>query len=443
MGMGGTELFDDLPEQQAPRAPEGAVRLRQPVRDQSEFRSVDLESLLPPGHRARIIWAYVEKLDLSALYEPIKAREGRPGHPPIDPRLMLALWLYATSEGVGSARALARLCESHDAYRWLCGGVSVNHHTLADFRMAHPELLDRLLAENVAALAEAGLIDFDMLAQDGLRVRASAGSGSFGRRERLERRLGQARELVEQLKREVDDDADASNRRIKAARERAAREAAERAQAALDNLAEIEAERERRRKEHGKDKNKKEPRASTSDPEARVMKMADGGFRPAYNMQIVTAVEQQIIVGVDATACGSDAGLIRPAVEELQHKGIKPACYLADGGFAKTDDVEWMAAQDIVLYCPPPKCKQGIDPYAPRADDGPDVVAWRQRMKSEAGQAVYKRRVEHECINAHARRCGLHQLTVRGLAKARTVLRWFALAHNILAGSRLAAAAAA
>ena len=390
--MAGDELFDELPEQQAPRAPEGVARLRQPVRDQLELRSVDLDSLLPSTHRARIIWAYVEKLDLSGLYEGVKAREGRPGHPPIDPRLMLALWLYATSEGVGSARALARLCESHDAYRWLCGGVSVNYHTLADFRVAHPELLDRLLAENVAALAEAGLIDFNMLAQDGLRVRAAAGSGSFGRRHRLERRLSQARELVERLKREVDDDPEASHRRIKAARERAAREAAERAQSALDNLAEIEAERKRRAKKHGKDKGQKEPRASTSDPQARVMKMPDGGFRPAYNMQIVTAVEKQVIVAVDATACGSDAGLIRPIVEELQRKGIKPACYLADGGFAKTDDVEWMSAQEIVLYCPPPNCKQGIDPCAPRADDGPGVAAWRRRMKSQAGQALYKRR---------------------------------------------------
>lgn len=435
-------LFDDLPEQLAPRAPEGAVRLRRPVRDQLELRSVDLESLLPAGHRARIIWAYVEKLDLSGLYEGIKAREGRPGHPPIDPRLMLALWLYATSEGVGSARALARLCESHEAYRWLCGGVSVNHHTLADFRMACPELLDRLLAENVAALAEAGLIDFDTLAQDGLRVRASAGSGSFRRRERLEQRLSRARDLVEQLKREVDDDPDASNRRIKAARARAAREAADRTQAALANLAEIEAERKRREERHGKEKGKKEPRASTSDPEARVMKMPDGGFRPAYNMQIVTAVEKQIVVGIDVTTCGSDGGLVRPMLEQLQRNGIKPARYLADGGFAKYEDVEWTEKEGITLYCPPPNSKHGIDPYAPRPEDGPGVAAWRERMKSEAGQAAYKKRVEHECINAHGRRCGLYQITVRGLAKAKTALRWFALAHNILAGHRLAAAAA-
>ena len=318
----------------------------------------------------------------------------------------------------------------------------MNHHTLADFRMACPELLDRLLAENVAALAEAGLIDFDTLAQDGLRVRASAGSGSFRRRERLEQRLSRARDLVEQLKREVDDDPDASNRRIKAARARAAREAADRTQAALANLAEIEAERKRREERHGKEKGKKEPRASTSDPEARVMKMPDGGFRPAYNMQIVTAVEKQIVVGIDVTTCGSDGGLVRPMLEQLQRNGIKPARYLADGGFAKYEDVEWTEKEGITLYCPPPNSKHGIDPYAPRPEDGPGVAAWRERMKSEAGQAAYKKRVEHECINAHGRRCGLYQITVRGLAKAKTALRWFALAHNILAGHRLAAAAA-
>jgi transposase len=437
--MAGDELFDDLPEQLTPRVAEGAARLRQPVRDQLELRSVDLDSLLAPGHRARIIWAYVEKLDLSELYAGIKAREGVPGHPPADPRLMLALWLYATSEGVGSARALARLCESHEAYRWLCGGVSMNHHTLSDFRVAHPALLDRLLVQNLAALAQAKLIDFNTLAQDGLRVRASAGSGSFRRRDRLQQRLNQARVLVERLKGEVDDDADASNRRIKAARELAAHEAADRAQAALDNLRAIEAERKQREKKHGKDKNKKEPRASTTDPQARVIKMPDGGFRPAYNMQIVTVVEKQIIVGVDVTACRSDAGLIRPMVEKLEQNGIRPARYLADGGFAKNDDVEWMDAKGIPLYCPPPHCKQGIDPCAPRADDGPGVTAWRRRMQSDAGQAIYKRRVEHECINAHARRCGLHQITVRGLAKAKILLKWFALAHNILATHRLAA----
>lgn len=217
--MGGDELFEGLPEMTAPaRQVSGAPRLREPVRDQLELRSVDLDGLIAADHPVRTVWAYVERLDLRVLEEQIKAREGRPGHPPASPRLLLALWLYATSDGVGSARALARLCESHDAYRWLCGGVSVNYHTLADFRTAHPGLLDDLLTRSVAALAAAGAIDLDTMAQDGVRVRASAGAGSFRRRQSLHKCLKKAHRLVAQLRAELDDDPAASNRRLKAAR---------------------------------------------------------------------------------------------------------------------------------------------------------------------------------------------------------------------------------
>src|SRR6267378_517015 len=187
--MGGDELFEELPERakpQADAAPLGAPRLREPQRDQIELRAVDIESLIGEDHPVRVIWSYVEGLDLSELENRIKARGDRPGHPATSPRLLLALWLYATSEGVGSARALERLCEHHDAYRWLCGGVSVNHHTLSDFRVGHGDLLDRLLTENLAALCAADLIDVSTLTQDGVRVRASAGAASFRRRATLE-----------------------------------------------------------------------------------------------------------------------------------------------------------------------------------------------------------------------------------------------------------------
>lgn len=440
--MAGEELFEGLAEHRAPKqgGSDGAPRLRRPERDQIELRAVDLDSLLAADHPARIIWAYVERLDLCALYAPIRAREGTPGHPPIDPRLMLALWLYATSDGVGSARALERLCESQDAYRWLCGGVSVNYHTLADFRLAHPGLLDELLATNVAALAAAGVIDLDTLAQDGIRVRAAAGSSSYRRRGRVEERLRQARAVVERLKREVAQDPEANERRIKAARERAAREREARAAAALAALEELEAQRKQREKSHAKETAKQgQPRVSLTDPEARIIKMPDGGFRPAYNMQIASALESQLIVGIDVTACGSDAGLVRPMLEKLRRHGITPDRYLADGGFTKNADIEWTHAQDIELHCPPPKSKHGTDPFAPREDDGPGVRQWRERMASETGKACYKRRAIHECINARLRQWNLKQLTVRGLRNAQMVLRWFALAYNILGAHRLTA----
>src|ERR671934_2000137 len=247
--MAGEELFEQLPEQNHPRAdaaPLAAPRLREPQRDQIELRAVDIESLIGEDHPVRLIWSYVEELDLSELENRIKARGDRPGHPATSPRLLLALWLYATSEGVGSARALERLCESHDAYRWLCGGVSVNHHTLADFRVGCADLLDRLLCEHLAVLAKVGLVDLETLAQDGVRIRASAGAASFRREATLDRHLALAEAVVADLKREVEAGSDASHRRIRAAKERAARERSERVKAAQTALAEIKQQRQAR-----------------------------------------------------------------------------------------------------------------------------------------------------------------------------------------------------
>lgn len=439
--MGDDGLFDDLPEvsRAGKKDGGGAPRLREPVRDQIELRAVDLDGLIGADHPARVIWAYVEGLDLRVLEDGIVAREGTPGHPPIAPRLMLALWLYATSDGVGSARALARLCDSHDAYRWLCGGVSVNYHTLSDFRLSCPALLDELLTRNVAALSASGAIDLDEVVQDGVRVRAAAGSASYRRKKSLRKELGKARRLVARLKRETHDDHRASNRRIVAARERAARERQARVEAALGKLAEIEAERERRAKTNKAAVAKQgKPRASTTDAQARVMKMADGGYRPAYNCQLATVAQGQVVVGLDMDTTGSDRGRQREMVEQLKARyKRRPKRLLIDGGFAKNVDTEWAAERGVKVYGPPAHNKHGTDPYAPRAEDGPGVAAWRRRMKSPHGKAVYKRRAPGECINARFRQWDLHQFSVRGCDKATTVLRWFALANNILQTHRL------
>lgn len=442
--MAEKELFDGLPEISAERgeAVLDKPRMREPERRQVELRAVDLDSLLALDHPARVIWHYAERLDLKVLEDAIQAREHRPGQAPASPRLLLALWLYATSQGVGSARALERLCESHDAYRWLCGGVSVNYHGLADFRSGHGELLDRLLTHNIAALWADGLIELAEVVQDGVRVRAGAGASSFRRRQSLHKHLKKARRLVEHLKRETDEDPDASNRRIKAAHERAVREREQRVTAALDKLAEIEAERERRGKTNKKQVAKqKEPRASTTDPQARVMKLADGGFRPAYNCQLGTVAEGQIVVDVAIDDTGSDRGLLRPMLERLKGRyGRYPRRYLVDGGFNKNEDTEWAAGQDVLVYGPATNSKHKTDPYQPRPDDGPGVLAWRRRMRSPHGKGVYKRRSRGECINARFRQWGLRQFAVRGVHKVKTVLLWFALANNIMAEHRLKAA---
>jgi transposase len=445
--MSGDELFDDLPSQARPAvAPgQGSPRMREPVRDQIELRAVDIDSLIGSDHPARVIWGYVERLDLRVLEDAIKAREGTPGGPAIAPRLLLALWLYATSDGVGSARALSRLIEQHDAYRWLAGGVSVNYHTLSDFRVGQGALLDRLLAENVAALCATGVIDVSTLAQDGVRVRAGAGAASFRGRGRLEQHLATAREVVAQLKREVDENSDASNERMRAARDRAARERVERIEAALQTLDKVEAQREERKQTTGKTAEKrKEPRASTTDPQARVMKMADGGFRPAYNVQVVSAAGEQFVIDVDPLTTGSDRGLLRPTLEAAGERlGHLPDRHLADGGFTSAADIEWAHRAGTDIYCPPTQSKHGTDPYLPRRDDGPGVLAWRNRMASSEGQAIYRERSICECIHARWRNWNLIRLNVRGTVKVKAVMLWYALANNIIQGQRFARIAAA
>lgn len=206
------ELFTDRPEggggerRREGEAIKALARVVMPNRKQLEFRASDLESLLPEGHRARLVWGFVERCDLSVLYEGIKSREGTAGRDAIAPEILLALWLYATLESVGAARGLARLSESHDAYRWICGGVQVNYHTLSDFRTDHGEVLDGLLSESVASLMAAGVVKLARVAQDGMRVRASAGTGSFRREDKLKGYLEEARARVKALKRQIDED---------------------------------------------------------------------------------------------------------------------------------------------------------------------------------------------------------------------------------------------
>jgi transposase len=425
-------------------------------RAQLELRSVDLESLLPPDHRARAVWAFVQSLDLSPWYQRIEAVEGTPGHPATDPRILMALWLYATLEGVGSARALERLCDEHNAYRWICGGVGMNHHTLSDFRVADAESLERLLTNGVAALLASGTMTMNRVAQDGVRVRANAGAASFRRRPKLERFVAEAQQQVALLRQELDADPGASDRRQQAARERAARQRHERVQGALEELHKIESHRakantpKRARKANptpppdgaggsakaskAKAKRRAEPRASTTDPEARVMKGPDGGFRPSYNLQVATDVETQFVVAVAVTNEGTDQGLLEPMLDQLRQRyGRCPVEMLVDGGYATVNGIQAAAKSGSRLYAPvkPPKNRRN-DPYRPRRSDSPAVAEWRARMATEEAKEIYKQRAATaECVNAQLRNRGLRQFPVRGMLKAKAIVLWQALAHNL------------
>jgi transposase len=419
-------------------APKPAPRLRCADR-QLLVPAMPLEDLLTPDHHARTVWQFVLGLDLSPLLNAIRAVEGGPGRPATDPRILVALWLFATVEGVGSARALDWLCTHHHGFRWLCGGVSVNYHTLSDFRVGHPALLDDMLTHSIAVLMEQDLVDLNRVAQDGMRVRASAGAASFRRRPTLERCLQEARTQVQRLRAELEADPAVANRRQRQARQRAAREREERVRKALERLPELEA----KKKAGEQDK----ARASTTDPEATVMKMADGGFRPAYNVQLSTDTATQVIVGVAVCASGSDLGQLAPMVGQIQQRlGQTPGAVLADGGFAKHEDIERVSAAGVgcTVYAPVPQPKDPTkDRYAPHAKDGPAVAAWRQRMRTDEAQAIYRERAATaECVNALARNRGLRQFLVRGLAKVKAIALWYAAAHNLLRAVSLRAAVA-
>jgi transposase len=425
----------------------GEARVVRPDRQQLYWDLIDLEALLAADHRARMVWAFVESLDLAAFYDAIKAREGAPGRPPADPAVVLALWLYATLEGVGSARELERLCERDVAYRWLCGGVAVNYHGLADFRVDHGDLLDRLLSESVAAMLAEGLIDLDEVIIDGTKVKASAGKDSFARENRLVRAERLARERVAQLKAEIDADPGASARRKQAAAERAARDIAVRAGKAREALERLKAEKQQRAKTHAKaEAEKGELRVSLTDPQARFMRFADGSIKAGYNIP-VAANGSGVVLTVTATDRRNDAGLAVPMIEDIARRyGRAPKRVLLDTNFATADDIVALATRQhgqVLVYAPPPPERDDVSVKtlskraAARAKEPEPLQEWRRRMASPTAQSSYKVRRRIELVNAHMKNRGLDRLNLRGLAKAKIVALWHALAHNILVINRL------
>lgn len=423
------------------------ARVMTPQRDQIELRAVDLDALLAPDHPARSVWAFVRALDLAPLYAQIKSVQGGRGAPAIDPAILVALWLLATIEGVGSARELARLCERDDAYRWICGGVGVNHHSLSDFRTSQEAWLDAQLTASIVSLMDQQLVKLDVVSQDGMRVRASAKAASFRRQDKLARLHAQAEAQIQALKQELEEDAGASSRRKQAARERAARDQQQRLAKALDVMKKLKPAKQpkpskrRGRKDHdpgagsSKPKAAAEPRVSTTDAEARVMKMADGGFRPAYNVQLAVDAETQLIACVEVVNTGSDMGLMAPMHAALQHRyDCTPGHWLADGGFTKLEAINELTERGTQPVVPPPRSRNpAIDCLQPKPDDTPAQIQWRQLMGSHWGKDLYVQRgATVECVNAQLRRQGLQQFNVRGLLKVRAVALWHALAHNLM-----------
>lgn len=427
-GMGVSNPIQASPRHDA-APPMDPPRLRRPNRQQVLMEPCCLEDRLPMDHPARTIWAIVEKLDLSQFYAAITARGSDPGRSATDPRLLVALWLFAATEGVGNGRELDRLCREHDAYRWLCGGVGMNYHTLNDFRVGHEAALDDLFTKVLATLMHYDVVTVTRISQDGTRIRASAGASSFRSRATLEKRLLEAQAHVEALKRQAEE-SPAESARQQAARERGARERASRLEAAMAELPKIEAAKAALRAD--KPSKKQPPRVSMTDPEARKMKMGNGGFNPAYNVQLAADTQSRAIVAVEVANDGTDNRQSEPLRQQVEQRtGGKVEEHLLDGGYLNLDVIERTETSGVRVYLPihPNQTQSGKGKKA-----GPGVTAWRERMETSEAKTIYRQRAAtSETVNADLKtHRGLRGFGVRGLAKVRCVALWAALAYNVM-----------
>lgn len=417
-----------------------AARVQLPERHQMRMVTKSLEQMVPKNHLARSVVRFVDSLDLSSLYDTIKATEHNVGRPPIDPRILFCLWLYSTLEGETSARRIERLSQNDDIYKYLCGEVSVNYHTLSDFRTQNNELLDLVLTDSIAVLHHNGLVKLETIAQDGMRVRASAGSGSFKRQDTLEEARTKAADYLEQLKSEGDDEDENSGNASsgqKAARERAAREKKERLDDACKQMEDLQERWEKRNSGRNENDRRSEPRASKTDPDARRMKMGDGGFRPAYNVQFANDADALLIIKPTVEQVGSDAGLLAPMYSSVcETYNTVPKSWLADGGFSSKPAVASVERAGTKFYGPVAGKKQlqakGKDPYARQPKDSDSYAKYRERMGTDEAREIYRQRsAAAEFPNAVCRNHGLNQFRCRGIEKVKSETLWQALAYNL------------
>ena len=346
-GLGLAEERDGPTDGAVSSEKEEAERARKPrfqqiEREQLFWRMVNVERLIAEDHPARAIWEFVGKLDLSGYSADIRAVEGMAGRPALDPQLLISLWVYAYSQGVGSGRAIEQLCEWDPAYQWLTGTAVVNAHSLTDFRVRHEEALDGLFVQILALLSADGLITLERVMQDGTKIKASAASDSFRSKDRIEQAMKQAREQVEAINQIAEEE---SSRRTAKARERAERERKERLRSALEEFEKLKAE--------SSVKDQKKTRVSTTDPQARVMKQPDGGFAPSYNVQVNTDAANALIVAVGVTQAGNDFEQLTPGVDRVeQNLGATPDQIVADGGYVSRDNIVEMKLRGVEFIGP-------------------------------------------------------------------------------------------
>lgn len=400
-------------------------RVREPERRQSEMRFEAPEALLPRAHPARVIWDVVGTLDLSLFLAQTKSVEGAAGRDVLSPRMLLTLWLFAIIKGISSAREIARRTKTDQAFRWIVGDLSVSHSRLSDFRVVHRGALETVFSDVVASLLHKGLVTLDVVAQDGMRVRASASAPSFRRYESLLECREQAELHLHAVLAEVGDPNTSTGEQ--AAREAGARDYQRRVEAAIETVKELQARRS---------PSAKPARASTTDADARVMKMADGGFRPAYNVKATTAGDKmggpRTVIAVDVSNVGSDMNAIPPMLDQIEKQtGQLPKTLLADANHTGHAGIKNAAERGVEALIPVPSRsrKPGAD-----ADPHPAIKDWKNRMQTVEAKETYRQRAGlSELTNAHLRKNGMERFLVRGIGKVTCVALMSALALNIIA----------
>jgi transposase len=309
-------------------------------RRQLVMRTVDVEALIGDDHPARALWQITGELDLSEFYAPIRTLADGPGRSCFDPRLLICIWLYGYSRGVGSARELARQIEIEPALQWLTGLDTINHHTLSDFRVDHKRALDELFAQVLGVLLHEGLITLERVTQDGTKIKAAQASmGSFRTSGQIQQQVEIARQHVARLDHEQETPA-----RKVGARTRAARERANRLECAFQEIEKLRMSKKANRKSFV-------PKVSETEPEARVMRSNEGGFAASYNAQISVDAKHGFIISSAVTNDVNDHHQLQPAIRRIQAAcGSSPKQMLADGDFTNNASVKAAAEAGIDFY---------------------------------------------------------------------------------------------
>jgi len=408
------------------------ARVNYPQRYQVSMQTLSLDQMLPEDHVARTLVDYVETLDTSSLYEEINVSSVKAGRTATNPEVLLTLWLLATVEGIGSARELERRCERDMPYQWICGEVSVNRSTLSEFRVQAGPFLNKIMVDTITGLIDCGVVGYDVVAQDGMRVRASAGKSSFRRAPTLEKLRNEVRGFVDKLEQgETKDDGDSGSSQSQAAKKRSAEAQLQRLNESLKQIEDLSERREKRTKGSGI-----KTRCSSTDPDARNMKMANGGFNPALNVQFASDSQARMIIGVDVTNEGTDGGELEPMVDQLASDyGRCPEKIVTDAAYATKEGVTAVEKTGCQVVATVPRVEQlakhGKNAHERQKGDTDEYAAFRQRMTEPENIELCKQRPSvAEFPNAVCRNRGLQQFNVRGLVKTKAVALWHAVAFN-------------